>query len=82
MLPAPDFLQEEGYCTGDEGTSHYTEQLNQKTSLRHLMGNIPGVKKEKRSIFDPKKLHVSKADQNYFKKAELKETVRKGQEPC
>lgn len=36
------------------------------------MGNIPGVKKEKRSIFDPKKLHVSKADQNYFKKAELK----------
>lgn len=46
------------------------------------MGNIPGVKKEKRSIFDPKKLHVSKADQNYFKKAELKETVRKGQEPC
>lgn len=46
------------------------------------MGNIPGVKKEKRSIFNLKKLHVSKADQNYFEKAELKDTVRKGQEPC
>lgn len=45
------------------------------------MGNIQGVKEEKRSIFNPKKLHVSKADQNSFKNAELKETVRKEQEP-
>lgn len=61
------FLQQEGCCTGDEGVSHNTEQLNQKTTLRHLMEKMPGVNKKnnlKKSIFNAKKLHNSKADQN------------------